>query len=444
MLKALSFVKKRLVWFVALFMLLGLANGYFFESGYLKPFIIPLTILMVYPMMVSMDLKSIFNKCSYKLQATTQTINFLFIPLFAFGLGYIFFPDRPYMAFGLLLMALLPTSGMTISWTGFAKGNTKVAVKMTIIGLFAGILLTPFYGYILMGKVISIPLLKTIKQIGLVVFIPLIFGALTQVILKKWAGEARFNKDIKPKFPEISLLGVIGIIFVAMSLKSKTIIQNPAILVKLLIPILIFYAINYTLTTFIGKKFFKREDAVALVYGSVMRNLSIALAIAVTIFDTHGTEMAMLISLAYIIQIKSAAFYMKAADKFFGTSKEKVRNIMQEGIFSLPDSKTLKDGIKILDEEHIHSIAILSKNKPIGMLTPEIVINSLAENKALETELKQIKLEQISKCTEKSPVEKAINKMRDNHNYKLLITDEKGNMTGILTQADIIAELAEK
>lgn len=318
----LAVIKKRLIWFVAAAMVLGLFNGAFFSTDYLKPLIIPLTILMVYPMMVSMNLGAIFNQCSYKLQLATQLINFIFIPLFAFGLGSLFFPGDPELAFGLLLIALLPTSGMTISWTGFTKGNTQVAVKMVLIGLIAGILLTPFYGYLLMGRAISIPLLGTIQQISLIIIIPLTLGALTQVGLSRLLGTERFNNDIAPVFPQISLLGVIGIIFVAMSLQAGTIIGDPSQLLILVVPVLILYAVNYSLATYVGRKLFPREDGIALVFGTVMRNLSIALAIAVTVFDEAGTRMAMIVSLAYILQIESAALYVRLAPRFFGEAHE--------------------------------------------------------------------------------------------------------------------------
>ena len=436
----LNLVKRKLVWFVAVFMLLGLANGYFFETSYLKPLIIPLTILMVYPMMVSMDIKKVFVKCCYKLQLATQAINFIFIPLFAFFLGKIFFPDSSYLAFGLLLLALLPTSGMTISWTGFAKGNKDVAVKMTIIGLIAGIIIAPFYGYLLMGKVISIPLSKTIQQIALVIVIPLVFGLITQFALRKWLGEAKFNKDVKPKFPEISLLGVIGIIFVAMSLKASQIIQDPLFIVKVAVPLVVLYAVNYTVTSLIGKKFFSRENSIAMVYGSVMRNLSIALAIAITVFQEQGTEMAVLLSVAYIIQIKSAALYIKFADKIFGKPKDySAKDVMQEGVFALHTDSTLQEAIRLLDEEHIHSVAVLDeKEKVVGILTAEMVINVLAEGYKREQQLEKIKLLPAVKFKETAPLNKVMKAMKRKHSYKVLLTDEKGKISGVLTEADIL------
>jgi ACR3 family arsenite efflux pump ArsB len=442
----LSVIKKKLVWFVAASMILGLINGYLFPAGYLKPLVIPLTILMVYPMMVSMKLGAIFNQCSYRLQIVTQAINFIFMPFFAFGLGSLFFPNDPVMGFGLLLIALLPTSGMTISWTGFAKGNTQVAVKMVLIGLIAGIVLTPFYGYLLMGKAISIPFLKTIQQIGLVIIIPLGLGALTQAVFKKWFGTARFNNDIAPVFPQISLLGVIGIIFVAMSLKAPTIIGDPWQLLILAVPLLILYSVNYSLTTFLGRRFFPREDGIALVFGTVMRNLSIALAIAVTVFDEAGARMAMIISLAYIIQIESAVLYVKLARRFFGEAPEdRVSDVLTEGIFSLHKEATLRDAIRLLDEEHIHSVAVLDEqDSPLGLLNSEDVINLLADGSTPDTRLSDVRLQDLSVIPQTSPLNSAISKMKRAHNYKFLVVDNQGKPTGLLTESDIIEHIAQQ
>src|SRR5690606_1227796 len=96
----------------------------------------------------------------------------------AFALGRLWFPEQPYLALGLLLAALLPTSGMTIAWTGFAGGNLAAAVKMTVIGLILGSLVTPFYVQWLMGATVPVDLAAIFLQIAVVVFLPLIAGQL--------------------------------------------------------------------------------------------------------------------------------------------------------------------------------------------------------------------------------------------------------------------------
>ncbi|MBI9070391.1 MAG: arsenic resistance protein [Melioribacteraceae bacterium] len=320
--KTLSFLQKNLIWTIPFMMILGLISGYFFEMGFIKIAVIPLTFLMVYPMMVNLQIEKVFSLEGMKVQAVTQFINFAVIPLIAFALGNYFFPESPMIVLGLLFAALLPTSGMTISWTGFAKGNMNAAIKMTVIGLIIGSLATPLYAKWLMGETIDMPMGKIFTSIAVVVFLPMIFGYLTKVLIVKFNGNEKYQKDIKQKFPPISTLGVLGIVFVAMSLKSASIISNPAILLSYLFPIVILYSINLIISTIVGKLFFNRGDAIALVYGTVMRNLSIALAIAMTAFKSRGSEIAIIIAISYIVQVQSAAWYVKFTDKIFGSVKE--------------------------------------------------------------------------------------------------------------------------
>ena len=317
----ISFLQKYLVYNIPAMMLLGILFGYFQDPKFLKITILPLTFLMVYPMMVNLQVKKVFSRGDSKVQFVTQLINFGIVPFAAFGIGKLFFAGQPLVALGLLLAALLPTSGMTISWTGFAKGNINAAIKMTVIGLVAGSLATPLYAKWLMGAVIEIPLVSVFKQIALIVFLPMIAGYATQRFIIWKYGQAKYQKDIKKKFPMISTIGVLGIVFVAMALKAKTIVSEPAMLLKLLVPLLILYGLNYILSTVVGKLMFNRGDAIALVYGTVMRNLSIALAIAMTVFGKEGSEIALIIALAYIIQVQSAAWYVKFTDRIFGPAE---------------------------------------------------------------------------------------------------------------------------
>jgi ACR3 family arsenite efflux pump ArsB len=104
-----------------------------------------------------------------------------------------------------------------------------------------------------------------------------------------------------------------------MALKAKSIVSNPVEILSFFVPLIIIYGFNFVLSTLIGKALFNREDAIALVYGTVMRNLSIALAIAITVFGSEkGSEIALIIAMAYIIQVQSAAWYVKLTDKIFG------------------------------------------------------------------------------------------------------------------------------
>jgi ACR3 family arsenite efflux pump ArsB len=306
-------------------MLAGLLfGGYLIDAKPLKNLIIPITFLMVYPMMTTLNVRSVFKGKDTKLQVVTQVINFMLIPMIVYAIGKFFFTgaETKYSlwAVGLFLIGVLPASGMTISWTGFAKGNKEAATKMLVFGLLIGSMAAPVYTKIFMGANVEVDMLHMFKQICIFVFVPLIAGLITQTYLRKKHGNEAWMNIYKPKFPPFSALGVTMIAFVAMSLKAKNIIANPADLVSILIPLAVFYIVSYILLSIIGRTFFNREDAIAMVYGVVMRDLSIALAIAMTAFGKEGSTIALLISMAYVIQIQSAAWYIKLVPFIFGKS----------------------------------------------------------------------------------------------------------------------------
>jgi ACR3 family arsenite efflux pump ArsB len=314
----LSWLQKHLVWSIPMAMVLGLGFGQVVDASVLRLAILPLTFLMVYPMMVTMNLRALAAPGGGRLQGTALAINFVLMPLIGWGLGVLFFADQPGARLALLLTALLPTSGMTISWTGFAKGNVPAAVKMTVIGLVAGSLLTPLYLKALLGAVVEIPMAQVALQIALIVFLPMALGHWTQRALIARHGIDRFNGHVKLRFPPWSTLGVLGIVFVSMALKSPDILRAPAALVGLLLPLLVMYALNFVLSTLMARALFPRGDAIALVFGTVMRNLSIALAIAIGVFREQGADAALLIALAYIVQVQGAAWYVRLTDRLFG------------------------------------------------------------------------------------------------------------------------------
>jgi len=316
--KISSYLKKHLSIVILVTVVLAIIIGAIFNLIALKSLTIPLTILIVFPMMIGLRFQDIFSLKDVKVQLITQIVNFAIIPFIGYGLAMFFLRNQIELAVGLLLVALLPTSGaMTISWTGFAKGNVQVAIKMTIIGLFLGSLCAPFYINFLMSETILIPIGRVMKLIFIIIIIPMILGQLTRMILARKYTEQTFNIEIKPKLPVLSVWGLIGLIFVAISLKAKIIVSEPSIIIQILIPLVLFYFITYILSSVVGKCFLIRENAVALVYGTALRSLSLALVMTLTIFQEKGAEIALLISLAYIIQIQTASLYLKLVDRIF-------------------------------------------------------------------------------------------------------------------------------
>ncbi|MGD9019879.1 MAG: bile acid:sodium symporter [Desulfuromonadales bacterium] len=317
----LGSITQRLVVAIPVMLVAGFGCGAATDAAFLKSLILPFTFLMVYPMMVTLKIRQVLEGGDLKAQLLTQAINFAVIPFVAFAAGQYFFSDSPYLALGLLLAALVPTSGMTISWTGFAGGNLAAAVKMTVVGLILGSLATPFYVKLLLGASVEVSLGKVFQQIILIVFLPMAAGYATQRFLVRRYGREAFQQRLAPRFPGLSTLGVLGIVFIAMALKAPEIAAHPEQLVRILLPLALLYSFNFFFSTLIGRLALPRADAIALVYGTVMRNLSIALAVAINAFGPAGSDAALVIALAYVIQVQSAAWYVKFTPHMFGPAE---------------------------------------------------------------------------------------------------------------------------
>lgn len=309
--QALKWIQSHLIISILLSMVIGLIIGRLFDTSALRSSVTLLSFLMVYPMMITLNFKSLKEKGNIKLQVTTQLINFVFAPLLALLFGLIFFSSNDNFKLGILLIALLPTSGMTVSWTVMAKGNVKEAIRMIVIGLILGGLLTPIYINLFMNQEASIPFLTIISQIALIVFLPMFLGFITQMILINRYSLDIFNTKIKPVIPRFSTFSLVILITLVMSLRARLILSQPDILITLIIPIILGYLVMLGSIHFVGKKLFNKEDRIALVNGTMIRNLSLALAIALTVFNTEGPEIALIIAVAYIVQVQLAAWYVK-------------------------------------------------------------------------------------------------------------------------------------
>lgn len=316
----LLYLQKNLIWVIPSTLVIGIVYGLNADASFLKQWIYPLTFLMVFPMMITLNFNQVFSRNNGLAQLLAQGINFGLLPFMALGIGLLFFKQQPHYLLGLVLAALLPTSGMTLTWTAFANGNKELAVQMTVVGLILGSFATPFYLKGLLGAAVDIQMVDTFRQIAFIIFLPMLLGYFTRQKLLKWLGEKNFGDKVPQKCSALSTLGVLGIVFVAISLKSKSLMGNFREIFYLFIPLGLLYFANYLISTLVGKYLLPKPEAIALIFGTVMRNLSIALAIAIHSF---GTEVALILSLAYIVQIQSAAWYVKWLQKCWKPIKPK-------------------------------------------------------------------------------------------------------------------------
>lgn len=310
--KIYRFPAKYMLVSVPLILVLGFIVGNVVDTSFLQPTLLVGTIIMIYATMVGFNFKQLASTQGTRVLIYSVVINFVIIPLVAYGLGVLFLSKHPLMFAGLALSALLPTSGMTISWTMLQKGNVGVAVKLTIFGLLIGSIVTPWYLLMMVGQYIEINVWQTMQTILIVVFLPMLLGHLTfKAILRKHSLE-HFKKNIKPKFGPLSIWAMLYVVFVSMSMRASMIVQNLELIAIAIAVLLLFYAINFTLSTVVATKLFNRADGIALVNGTVLRNLSLAIGIAATSF---GAEAALIVTLAFIVQQQFIANYAQIAKK---------------------------------------------------------------------------------------------------------------------------------
>lgn len=302
-------------------LVIGLITGLLIDTSALKNLILIVTVLMIYPTMIGFKIQEIFNFSQGKLMITAIIINFTLIPMIGYLLGRGFLVNDPQLFAGLILTALLPTSNLTIAFTTMAKGNVPGAIKLTTFGLLLGALLAPLYLSLFLGKYIPINILGTIKTISIVVIIPLIAGLITyKLILRKYSVE-QFQQNIKPYLPATSAWGMIFIVFTSVSMNATIMVSQLRNFAIALFIQFLFIGINYMISIFVGRNFFDRESALSLVFGTALRNLSIAIGLAAS---TFGPNAALMVSLAFLIQPQAAAWFIKANkryDLFQGKSK---------------------------------------------------------------------------------------------------------------------------
>lgn len=306
-------VKARLTLLVPAAIVAGLFLGYFFDLSILKSMVTPVLFLMVYPMMINLEVEEVVRSFRNPRPIVISLgLNFVLSPLLVLVLGQTFFKSEPMLLMGLLLMGLLPTSGMTASWTGIARGNLKMSLVMMSVNLLVAIGMIPLYMNWILGEIVAFDGLIILKSLIQVVVVPLILGDLTRrVLLRRWGSE-RF-KQFKPQLGGISSMGVILIVFIAIALKSVTILGELDLALLSLIPLVLFYGIMMGTSHLIGRRLLGREDRIALVYATTLRNLTIALGISLSSF---GDSLAVfLIAIAYVVQLPFATSYLKFLNK---------------------------------------------------------------------------------------------------------------------------------
>jgi ACR3 family arsenite transporter len=308
----LTAVKENLIYVVVASLVAGLAFGQVAGTGtrsLLKAAVLPVLFLMIYPMMINIDLKEVINLRRHaKPVGLSLIVNFAVAPLVAVGLARIFFAGNPAYAVGLYFIALIPTSGMTAAWTGLADGDLEAALVAMAVNLLAAVAILPAYLSVLVPASVAFDPTALYRQLAQVVVLPMVAGNLTRRVLLRQYGSDGFTR-LKPMFGGLSSVGVMLIVFIAMTMRSQSILADPVASASTIVPLVVFYAVILVVGAGLGQTLLDTERGVSLVYATSMRNLSIALAIVVAAGSVPA-EAILPIALAYILQPPLGAAYM--------------------------------------------------------------------------------------------------------------------------------------
>ncbi len=311
--KSTKVVEGNLVIFLLLSIVAGVAFGWAYPAAAkgLKNYTTLVLFIMLYPMMIGLRIEEVGKAMmNLKLISLSMLFNFVFSPLLAAGLAYLFLHNRPEFAVGLILTGTVPCAGMVAAWMGYAKGNVALALVIVALSLLVSIVMIPVWMPILAGVYVQIDAWGMFKEILLAVVVPLILGGLSRGAIFRFWGQDGF-KEVKPILPGVSMLGMYIIVFISMALEANNVLHNPQYFLIVLVPLTVFYAILFSGSVLFSRWMrFTYEDMVAYAYGVAGKNISIALALS-TIFFAPLT--VLVLALKPIIQITFMATFLRIA-----------------------------------------------------------------------------------------------------------------------------------
>ncbi|MEO8234583.1 MAG: ACR3 family arsenite efflux transporter [Flavobacterium sp.] len=336
--KRLRFLDRFLTLWIFLAMLIGVSIGYFIPSSasFINSFSsgttnIPLAIgliLMMYPPLTKIDFSKVpqmFEKP--KLLTASFIITWLVGPFLMFLLATFFLKDYPEYMTGLIIIGLAPCIAMVIVWNELAEGNRELTAGLIGINSLLQVFFFSLYAYFYLE--IMLPLFKikalelniTISEIaqtvGIYLGIPFALAIITRFSIKKYLGDTFFNQKFIPFVSPITLIALLFTIVIMFSLKGEMIIDLPLDVLRIAIPLVIFFSVMFFLMFFVSKKIGANyRDAVALSFTASGNNFELAIAVSIGVFGINSGQafagvIGPLIEVPSLIILVNVAFWLR-------------------------------------------------------------------------------------------------------------------------------------
>ena len=308
----LKFLDRYLTLWIFLAMLLGVGLGYIFpnisnvtQSLSIGTTNIPLAIgliLMMYPPLTKVDytlLPLAFK--DKKVMSVSLLLNWIISPVLMFVLAIIFLRNEPDYMVGLILIGLARCIAMVIVWNDLAKGNREYAALLVALNSIFQLIFYSFYAWLFINVLpqklglgnfnISVPMKDVAESVFIYLGIPFIAGFLSRYFLIKTKGKDWFNRKFIPVVSPITLYALLFTIVLMFSLKGGKILELPMDVVKVAIPLVIYFVLTFFISFFISKSLKVPYDKNAsIAFTATGNNFELAIAVAIAVFGIHSPQ----------------------------------------------------------------------------------------------------------------------------------------------------------